>query len=560
VRVSNAATLRERSLPRILLDVLDQRADGRLVLTEPGGREHAITFHDGEVASVESDGPVAADRIAKTIIALMETLDASTSYVLALTPAPRDGGGEHAPTIDPLPLVWAGIRARELDDETRETLASMGKRPIALHPHAPIDRFQLTPRELEDVDCIAQGCILEARWEKLVALLVLTRSIDDGGWPIGISEEAPPAPPAIARRPIEPSRPIEAPRPAEPIDELPAARTGWTRFRYLLLATALVPLAFVIGDDAKADFQRRLVATLDEHPEIRDVVLKDDATFNDLWAVLPEKKLVGAHLASDSHVHWIYGALAATAMLGVVLWLFERERARPKSLALTGLFTGTIGILLLLGFQYVAEYSQGLWLRGTSIVVVIFYIVKLIGFSYRAALDPDNGFFESMFGFTCGVGFCEELVKALPVVWRYRKAHDHGWRDACVVGLASGVGFGVAEGIMYAGDNYNGVSTGGIYVVRFVSCVALHMIWAGAAALSIHHRHDLLANSQRWFQWLFNMARLLVVPMVLHGLYDTLLKRELDAYALAVAIVSFGFLAWQIERARKANRVWVLDT
>jgi len=36
--------------------------------------------------------------------------------------------------------------------------------------------------------------------------------------------------------------------------------------------------------------------------------------------------------------------------------------------------------------------------------------------------------------------------------------------------------------------------------------------------------------------------------MVLHGLYDTLLKKDMNGLALGVAILSFLFLAFQISR------------
>jgi hypothetical protein len=39
--------------------------------------------------------------------------------------------------------------------------------------------------------------------------------------------------------------------------------------------------------------------------------------------------------------------------------------------------------------------------------------------------------------------------------------------------------------------------------------------------------------------------------MVLHGLYDTLLKKEMNGMAFAVALASFGWLAWQIESMRR---------
>jgi hypothetical protein len=43
-------------------------------------------------------------------------------------------------------------------------------------------------------------------------------------------------------------------------------------------------------------------------------------------------------------------------------------------------------------------------------------------------------------------------------------------------GMASGIGFGIAEGIMYSGRYYNGVAGADIHYVRFLSCVALHAI------------------------------------------------------------------------------------
>ena len=39
--------------------------------------------------------------------------------------------------------------------------------------------------------------------------------------------------------------------------------------------------------------------------------------------------------------------------------------------------------------------------------------------------------------------------------------------------------------------------------------------------------------------------------MVLHGLYDTLLKQQYDAIALGVALASFGWLTLQIEMAKR---------
>src|SRR5207244_3665732 len=87
--------------------------------------------------------------------------------------------------------------------------------------------------------------------------------------------------------------------------------------------------------------------------------------------------------------------------------------------------------------------------------------------------------------FTFGVGLCEELVKAIPILCATSMERKLDWRGACAWGLASGVGFGVAEGIMYSSDYYNGIAGFDIYLVRFLSCVALHASWTAAVAVMI---------------------------------------------------------------------------
>ena len=38
--------------------------------------------------------------------------------------------------------------------------------------------------------------------------------------------------------------------------------------------------------------------------------------------------------------------------------------------------------------------------------------------------------------------------------------------------------------------------------------------------------------------------------MVLHGLYDTLLKKDMEIAELSVAVASFAWLAWLVRRER----------
>ena len=271
----------------------------------------------------------------------------------------------------------------------------------------------------------------------------------------------------------------------------------------------------------------------------------------DLLLTLPGHKLEGAFLACDSVLHWLFALVSVAAYMTFFVYLASDRCANPLHLLGLGIFTATVGILLLLVVQVMATIGV---VGGRGLGGLILFILALIGLSYSLALDPDTGFFASFLGFTCGVGLCEELVKALPILIFYKFGLKQNWRGAFLWGLASGAGFGVSEGIMYSADYYNGITGPGIYVVRFVSCVALHAVWTGSVAISINQRQYLLQEEQEyWVMYVVAVLRMIAIPMVLHGLYDTLLKKELDLLALVTAAASFGYLAWQISRLRTSD-------
>ncbi len=275
-----------------------------------------------------------------------------------------------------------------------------------------------------------------------------------------------------------------------------------------------------------------------EHPE----VLAKLETVNDadeLCALFPDNRLPGAHLARQTWVHWVYAAIALFGYWALLSFSWRESTASPMRLLMTGIITGTIGIILLLAFQFVAFGTQGFWLRGRGIVVLLFLIVKFIGYSYICALDPESSLFGSLLGFTCGVGFCEEFCKAFPIIYYLRDGEKTNWQGACLVGLASGIGFGVSEGIQYSADFYNGMSPGLIYLVRFLSCVGLHAVWSSGVALLMFANQDYLDEILSWEVFPMFLYEYLLVPMFLHGLYDTLLKKNMDVWALVVALGSF---------------------
>jgi RsiW-degrading membrane proteinase PrsW (M82 family) len=345
------------------------------------------------------------------------------------------------------------------------------------------------------------------------------------------------------------------------VESLPPLTTNepplWLRHLHWLLVLALLPLALsLLGDKGREEQEKRIDETIEQQPpevqlqieEVAEKMKKGEAHIGDVFALLPQHKMKGALLPYNSFAHWGFAFAAAALFMTFFLLLASQKTANPFHLLAYGFFTATVGILLLLLLQVLANWSQGFWLRGGNIIVVIFYIVKFIGFSYQAALDPENGFFLSFMGFTLGVGFCEEVCKALPLLWHYRRPSSQSWRTAFLWGLASGAGFGISEGILYSSRHYNGFSGVEMYVVRFISCVALHALWTGSVGITLHQKQYLIQEDLSWYEYIPRLVVIVGVPMVLHGLYDTLLKKDMNAGALGVAVLSFLFLAFQIGR------------
>jgi RsiW-degrading membrane proteinase PrsW (M82 family) len=375
------------------------------------------------------------------------------------------------------------------------------------------------------------------------------------------------APAAIAADPAPTSESVLF-RPSQQLDSYRAGQSQAATIReyaYLLLGFALIPLIFsLLGKRENTPIRERVEATLEKATPSQ--IKRAEELFSknvpvskeELLGVMPDGKLLGAHLPHDTAMHWVYAGIAAMGFLVLLLFIFSIERVNPLHLVGVGLFTGTVGIVFLLIVQYCSQFRLGtIPVRGRA--AIVFLILALIGWSYRSALDPDTNFFLSALGFTFGVGLCEEATKALPLRFYFegygRIAGNaaRSWRGACLWGLASGVGFGISEGVMYSGDSYNGVSGADIYIVRFVSCVALHAMWSGAIAIAIARRLEYRKRDPSIEEFDGSLFGVLVVPIALHGFYDTLLKRDLQVWALLIAILSFVWLVVQIERARLAG-------
>lgn len=323
----------------------------------------------------------------------------------------------------------------------------------------------------------------------------------------------------------------------------------YVRHLHWLLLLAMIPLFGSMFRKDDFDVIERMEHTIEQLSEEEREAFEDaqrPSFFgrnrnSDPFELLPQHKLVGAWLPRNTSAHWLLAAATTCFFLLFFYILTVRTTAKPWHLLLAALTTATIGIMLLISVQFISEISHYL----SGIFAVVFFPFKVLGYAYHVALDSRSGFGKSLFGFTIGVGICEEWVKLLPVLYYLWNCKKLNWHAAFLWGLASGAGFGISEAVMYSSQMYNGFMPGDVYFVRFISCVALHGIWSGSVAIILYMmRSTLKDDDTRWWSKLGIVCLASAIPVILHGLYDTFLKMEMEFAALAVALFSFGFLAY----------------
>lgn len=316
-------------------------------------------------------------------------------------------------------------------------------------------------------------------------------------------------------------RPIPKPKPPPaPVAAVPEAAPR-SRASYLLML-ALVPLAVSAAMPADG-LDTRIDRMLKGNPQLSARVY--DRTketgrpleTEDLLDLVPGARIEGALHGRATVMHWLYATGAA-----IGFWCFARFAFPPGRL--TGGQFWKAGFLSAMGCLVLLKVVQAL---GALAPGVVFWI-------YAAAAEPTSGLGTSLLGFTFGVGLLEELVKALPVMWHMKKKGTLDAAGATLWGLAAGIGGGAVEGILYCSDFHNGIGPGSIYLVRFTTGVALQAVWSGAAALLVWRFQEQLRGNTA----VPTAAKVLGGVVVLHGLTDTFLKRDLAIAALVTAAVS----------------------
>ena len=323
---------------------------------------------------------------------------------------------------------------------------------------------------------------------------------------------------------------------ARPPEEIQKLERSWRGNLFWLLLLAMIPLAY-LALIPHATLEQRVTKTLEANPAVadrfsfsRDMNLQ---AFGEMLDALPGKRIQGALLGRNSVWHLLM-ALAATALFAGLIRLALPTSVTAKEIVLTGLFTGTVGVILLLGAQFAGACC-------------------CIGMFYMAAFDPDAPFGPSLIGFVFGIGFLEETVKCLPILWKLFRRRLVSWRESAVIGMASGAGFGISEAILYATRYYNGLESADMYFVRFCSTVALHVMLSAACAIMIQRKQEHLVEDMDIFNWTLTLMAVIFVPIFLHGLYNALSKQDLQLAALAVSVSSFFWMWWLIrsQRARE---------
>jgi RsiW-degrading membrane proteinase PrsW (M82 family) len=136
------------------------------------------------------------------------------------------------------------------------------------------------------------------------------------------------------------------------------------------------------------------------------------------------------------------------------------------------------------------------------------------------SLTESGNWVFKLIGYIFGVGLCEELVKAIPILLLIRRANEPYIPQSLVFyGLMSGIAFGVFEGVQYqmtvnAKLEYS--SAFFMNVARLTSLPFLHAVWAGISAY-------FLSFSVLYPKYRLSLYFLAIfIPTCLHGFYDTL--------------------------------------
>jgi len=245
-----AGELRSTPFAHILVYAVDRGLTGALFLEEPAGARHVVSFargvpvkvrpgdgyallgklliEAGVITEVALSGALSMQGLLGDALILSGCADHETVesvaaeqfflrmvHLFELPPETKytyiDGhgellewGGEPA-SVDPLALLWAGIREHgDVSVLMERTLHRLGDTPIRVHPSAALERFGFTAGELAAIlrikekarslaDLAASRAAPPDTLRRLIYTLLITRHLDFGQEtaPVGVPSDAP---------------------------------------------------------------------------------------------------------------------------------------------------------------------------------------------------------------------------------------------------------------------------------------------------------------------------------------------------------------------------------
>lgn len=237
-----------------------------------------------------------------------------------------------------------------------------------------------------------------------------------------------------------------------------------------------------------------------------------------LWLSTPEGV---PHLNRDNPLPIVYALLSLAVFLALAWWLFSFDYDdRVRSLGRLGIGSATSMVALCIGSVMRGHLPQPL--TGTAIPHASGGLSLQLVEWLRWA--PGAPLWATIIAYTVQVGMVEETIKAVTA----RTDALDGIRVRAGFGFVAGIGFGVAEGILYSFRDYAAVNDWHAYAIRFVSLVGLHACMSTIAVLCLPE--DWWDPRRYWI-----MVLRLIPIALLHGMYDALLAHRRDAWAGVVA-------------------------
>jgi RsiW-degrading membrane proteinase PrsW (M82 family) len=226
-------------------------------------------------------------------------------------------------------------------------------------------------------------------------------------------------------------------------------------------------------------------------------------------------------------------------------WLKDKRLLMLALLGLAPAFLIRFTFVPFLTFYTIALYFSVIWglffyyffkthqVRTRTTIMLFFLLQALVfvlwdilrlpswpGLNILYSFTEHSSWLVRLTGYILAVGFCEEVVKALPLIFLVHRAKEPYIPQSLVFyGLMSGIAFGVFEGVQYqmtinAKLDYS--SAFFMNIARLTSLPFLHAVWSGIAGYFI-------AFSNLYPKYRLSLYFLAIfIPACIHGLYDTL--------------------------------------